>query len=229
MTGHRRTARYVQSRTHNEREEQLIVDAVRRHCANGSPITLTTLINSMKREVKELHLEHTPFAQRYLVESPMIAATHFRQYLNRLLNRNGYSTRKTTISQSVPYAWDRQARAAAARVRATLVAEGANKIVGADEVPMLQQPLEPHVLAPRGDRRVGRAAAVDEKEGCTLMLSVEYTKNEILDPCIIFQGVPGAVLQQRWVGFTGAQVMFTRSHWMTRWTFIEYLRCVKQL
>eukprot|EP00918_Siedleckia_nematoides_P085385 GHVU01187795.1.p1 GENE.GHVU01187795.1~~GHVU01187795.1.p1 ORF type:complete len:202 (+),score=13.74 GHVU01187795.1:857-1462(+) len=198
---------------------------VRRHCSNGHPLTIKSLIKAINEEVKNsTELSAGQFASDYVGRTAKYDYNTFSQYIRRLVSRHGFAVRRRTISQSVPAEWDRLAKVGAARTRWRLRTEKCDRVIAADEVPMLHQPLATHVLAPRGCRRVGTAGQVDEKEACTLMLSIEYVENSVLEPCLIFTGVPGAILQQRWRGYAHAQVMFTTSHWMTRWSFLEWLR-----
>lgn len=47
------------------------------------------------------------------------------------------------------------------------------------------------LLVPSGEKRVGSAAELNEKEGCTLMVTMDMLPSSLLRPFIIFTGKCG--------------------------------------
>lgn len=79
------------------------------------------------------------------------------------------------------------------------------------------------VIGPTGEKRIGAAAQIDDKAGCTVLPTMDMTASRLLAPMIIFTGVFGATLMKKWQSYTESLVMFTEKHWMTAETFILYV------
>ena len=79
-------------------------------------------------------------------------------------------------------------------------------------------------MAPKGVKRVGVALSVNEKNGCSVMITLDMLLNEALPPFIIFTGVFGAILMKEYQKMTKATVLFTETHWMTSATNMLYFK-----
>ena len=85
------------------------------------------------------------------------------------------------------------------------------------------------ILVPSGEKRVGSAAKFNEKEGCTLMVTMDLLSSSLLRPFIIFTGKFGKNLMKQWQGYKDSIVLFTSNHWMTAETNVLYLRYIADL
>ena len=75
-----------------------------------------------------------------------------------------------------------------------------------------------------GVKRVGVALSVNEKNGCSVMITLDMHLNKALPPFIIFTGVFGALLMKKYKEMTKATVLFTDTHWMTSATNMLYFK-----
>jgi hypothetical protein len=146
------------------------------------------------------------------------------RYVQRVLERNKFSVRKVSISQSIPSNWRSKAESNAARIRETFSRENVDVVVNADETFLLFHPFGERLIARTGVKRVGSVAQVDnEKFGATVMIACEYRTSTIIPPIIIFTGVYCAKLMKQWANFDKAKVIFNESHWMTSNAAIIYI------
>jgi hypothetical protein len=72
--------------------------------------------------------------------------------------------------------------------------EGADVILAANETFLKFHERDIRFLVPRGVKRVGSASKMDEKDGCTLMVTMDMATSQLTHPFIIFKGVFGARL-----------------------------------
>ena len=79
------------------------------------------------------------------------------------------------------------------------------------------------VLAPKGTKRIGISASVDEKDGCTVLPTMDMFASQLLPPLIIFKGTFCGTLMKRWSNHSKSFVLFTEKHWMTAETTLLYL------
>ena len=79
------------------------------------------------------------------------------------------------------------------------------------------------MIGPKGEERIGAAAQIDDKIGCTVLLTRDMTASCLIAPMVIFNGVFGATLMKKWKAYTDSLVMFTEKHWMTADTFFRYV------
>ena len=80
------------------------------------------------------------------------------------------------------------------------------------------------VVAPKGAKRVGTAIKSNEKEGCTVMVSMEMISSQLLPPFIIFKGQFGKTFMKKWQNYSKSSILFTSNHWITAKTNILYLQ-----
>jgi len=147
-----------------------------------------------------------------------------QKFVSRTLTQNRWSARKTTISQSVPTNWRVKAEANAFKIRNAFKDAKVDVVINADETFVRFHSLSNKLIAPTGTKRIGTAAQVDnEKCGATVMVACEYRTSMVLPPMIIFTGVYGATLMQKWSKYENCKVVFNESHWMTSNTAILYI------
>jgi hypothetical protein len=146
-------------------------------------------------------------------------------FLKRALDKIGFVSRLTTVSQKIPKDWRSQTEAGAKRIRERLKEENVDVIIASDETFLKFHETSSTVLAPKGARRIGSAhKIVDEKKGCTVMVSMDMFASQLLPPLIIFTGVFGKTLMKKWSSYAKSTVLFTQNHWMTAETNILYLQ-----
>jgi len=69
-------------------------------------------------------------------------------------------------------------------------------VIAADETFLRFHESSSKVLAPKGAKRVGMALKCNEKEGCTLMVSMEMISSQLLPPFVIFKKKFGIILMK---------------------------------
>ena len=97
-------------------------------------------------------------------------------------------------------------------------------VIAADETFLRFHEASSTVVAPKGSKRVGTAIKSNEKEGCTVMVSMEMISSQLLPPFIIFKGQFGKTLMKKWQNYSKSSVLFTSNHWMTAEINILYLQ-----
>ena len=70
-------------------------------------------------------------------------------------------------------------------------------------------------LVPKGTKKVASALKINEKEGCTVMVTLDMLGNRVLPPLIVFSGNFGKTNMKRYRSVTKATILFTKTHWMT--------------
>ena len=128
------------------------------------------------------------------------------------------------MSQSIPCDWKELAIAGALRVRNRFREEDVEVVIAADETFLRFHEASSTVVAPKSVKRVGTAIKSNEKEGCTLMVSMEMITSQLLPPFVIFKGQFGKILMKNWQKYSKSTVLFTSKHWMTSETNILYLQ-----
>jgi len=68
------------------------------------------------------------------------------------------------------------------------------------------------ILVPSGENCVGSAAKINEKEGCTLMVTMDLLSSSLLRTFIIFTGKFGKNLMKQWQSYKDSIVLFTSNH-----------------
>ena len=87
-------------------------------------------------------------------------------------------------------------------------------VLSADETFLRFYECTKQVLAPKGVKRAGVAFYVNEKNGCSVMITLDVCKYSII-PFIIFTGVFGSILMNEYNDMTKATVLFTDTYYMT--------------
>jgi hypothetical protein len=133
-------------------------------------------------------------------------------------------------SQKIPNDWRIKTEAGAKRIRENFKKLDVDIIISSDETFLKFHETTSKVLAPVGAKRIGKAYKIkNDKMGCTVMVSMEMYGSCLLPPFIIFTGVFGKTLMQRWNSYTKSTVLFTANHWMTAETNVLYLQYLLQL
>ena len=82
----------------------------------------------------------------------------------------------------------------AQRVRKTFSKAKVNVVINCDETFIRFHEASKKVLARKGSKRVGVARKLDNKDGCTLMVSMEMRSSQLLPPFVIFKVGFGKIL-----------------------------------
>ena len=114
-------------------------------------------------------------------------------FLNRSLEYCQFINRCSSVSQKIPPNWKELSIAGACRVRKLFKEEDVDVILSADGTFLRFHKCTNKVLAPKGVKRVGVALSVNEKNGCSVMITLDMFLNEVLPPFIIFTGICGAI------------------------------------
>ena len=202
--------------------ESWIKDLVNIAWKNGMPISKSQLASELKKKYLSTSGQ---FYESYLNSGD---DTKLNIFIGRALEKCGYVSRKTTFSQKIPIDWRKNAEEGAKRVRDRFKSEKVDVIISADETFLKFHEQSFPVLAPRGTKRIGRAVKIDEKVGCTVMVSMDMYGSFLPRPFIIFTGGLGANLMKKWQTYTRSVVLFTESHWMTSETNILYFQYLRQ-
>lgn len=152
-----------------------------------------------------------------------------RQWLRRVVKNSGYSERKKSVSQKIPENWRSLAEQGAARVRETFANANVEVVINCDETFITFHHPPTKYLARTGEKRIGVARKFDEKNGCTVMVSMEMHTSSLLKPFIIFKGVFGGRLMKQWATHNDSTVVFNSNHWQTEETMKIYLHSIRQL
>ena len=145
-------------------------------------------------------------------------------FVDRALQKFGFVSRVKTISQKVPNDWYQLTLQGAERVRKTFRDADVDVVLAADEMFLRFNETGKSILAPKGVKRVGTTAKVDSKSGCTVLPTMDMLSSTLLPPMIIFKGVFGAQLMEKWSTYSKSMVLFTKKHWMTSECFVLYLK-----
>jgi len=144
-------------------------------------------------------------------------------FLHRAIQKIGYSVRKSTVSQKIPDDWRRLSELGSKRIRKAFSEANVDVVLAADETFIRFHETRGFVIGPKGEKRIGTAAQIDDKAGCTVLPTMDMTTSRLLAPMVIFTGVFGATLMKKWQSYSDSLVMFTKNHWMTAETFILYV------
>ena len=179
---------------------------------SGLPLTMSDLRNSTKVQFPNM-LD--------------MSANTYNQWVRRAVEKSGFSDRKESVSQKIPPDWKEKSRIGARRVRERFLAENVDYIISSDETFLLFHERYNKVLAKKGCKRVGVARKIDEKNGCTLMVSMEWSSSSLILPMLIFSGGFGKTLMKKWGKHEDCMVLFTENHWQTEETMKIYLHQVR--
>ena len=151
------------------------------------------------------------------------------KFIERTLKAINFTTRKSSIAQKVPDNWKELALVGAEQVRTLFLKEKVEVVLAGDETFLKFHEKDDNLLVPRGVKRVGTASKIDEKDGCTLMVTMDMASSQLTTPFIIFKGTFGARLMKEWSGYKTSTVLFTENHWQTSSTVIIYLESLRKL
>ena len=96
-------------------------------------------------------------------------------------------------------------------------------VLSVDEIFLRFRETTKKVLAPKRVKRAGVAFYVNEKNGCSVMITLDVCKYSII-PFIIFTGVFGSILMNEYNDMTKATVLFTDTYYMTSATNMLYFK-----
>ena len=189
---------------------------VKERWKSGIPITRSGIKSFLKKKYVE-----GDFHEKFL--SKIDYADKLSNFITRTLEYFNFCVRKSTVSQSIPHNWRELVLKAALRTRNKFKDEDVQVVIASDETFLRFHESSSTVVAPKGAKRVGAAMKCNEKEGCTLMVSMEMISSQLLPPFVIFKGQFGKTLMKRWQNYSRSSVLFTSNHWMTAETNILYL------
>ena len=126
---------------------------------------------------------------------------NFYVFLKRILQRINFTDIKATISQQIPIDWKDRAREGVARVVKKFREKNVGAVMAADETFIRFHERNSRILVPSVEKRVGSAAKFNEKEGCTLMVTMDLLSSSLLRPFIIFTVKFGKNLMKQWQGY----------------------------
>ena len=119
-------------------------------------------------------------------------------FLQRAIIKIGYSVRKSIVSQKIPDDWRRLSELGAKRVCKAFLEADVDVVLAADETFVIFHESRGLVIGPKGKKRIGVAAQVDDKAGCTVLPIMDISVSRLLVPMVIFTGVFGATLIKKW-------------------------------
>ena len=203
-------------------ERNAIEKEVTGRWASGIPITRGEIYSFLRRKFR-----NGEFHDKFL--SSVKQNDKLCNFVSRTLSMFHYCVRKSTVSQSIPKDWMNLAIQGASRVRQRFMDENVDVVIAADETFLRFIEANSKVVVPCGSKRVGTALKCNEKEGCTVMVSMDMNASQLLPPFIIFKGTFGKTLMKSWQRYSKSTVLFTSNHWMTARTNILYLQYLLQL
>ena len=145
-------------------------------------------------------------------------------FIARSLHYCGFKARKSTVCQKIPHDWKEKAISISLRIRRFLSDSHVEIILSADETFCKFHETNNMVLVPIGSKNVGTALRYNEKDGCTVMVTLDMISNRVLPPFLIFAGKFGKTNMKKYNKVTKATVLFTQSHWMTVHTMKIYFK-----
>ena len=151
----------------------------------------------------------------------------FCQWICRAMSKAVYADRKKSITKKVPVNWKPLALQGAERVRKLFASKGVRYIINADETFLRFHEVSGRYIVPKGEEHVGIASKMSEKDGCTLMVSMEWRTSSLIMPFMIFNGGFGKRLMNQWKNHDKSTVLFTEKHWQTQYTMKIYLQALR--
>ena len=152
-----------------------------------------------------------------------MTANAYNQFVRQAVAKCGFSDRKESVSQKIPPDWKEKSRSGARRVRKRFLKENVDYILSSDETFLLFHERYKKVLSKKGSKRVGVARKIDEKDGGTVMVSMEWSSSSLIMPMLIFSGGFGKTLMEKWGQHESCMVLFTENHWQTKESMKIYL------
>jgi len=147
------------------------------------------------------------FHQKFL--SKIEYADNLSNFITRTLEYFNFCVRKSIVSQSIPLDWRAHVVSAALRTRKKFKDEDALVVICADETFLRFHESSSTVVAPKGAEWVGASIKFNEKEGYTLMVSMEMISLQMLPLFVIFKGQFGKALMKKWQTYSKTSVLFT--------------------
>ena len=71
------------------------------------------------------------------------------------------------------------------------------------------------MLVPKGTKKISSKLKSNDKDGCTVMVTLDMIGNRVLPPVIVFTGKFGKTNMKKYKSETKATVLFSQTHWMT--------------
>ena len=180
-----------------------ITDFVQWGWHSGAPVTR----QACYMKAKEFCTEGDRFWKQYVNPEKDSAQTQLAHWLSRVLSKIGFSTRKETVSQSIPNNWKELSKRFSEETLEYLRRKEVNVVVTADQTFVRFLLANEDILVPTGVRRVGSNVKTDdERKGVTLMLTAFIWRNKatgiiktgVLPPFMVFNGKTGKTLDRKY-------------------------------
>ena len=206
----------------------MVAKTISERWAMGDPISRPELY----MELEEAFTDGTPLFSQFLDPEKDNTGQQKAKWLSNTLARQGWSIRKRTVSQKVPENWFELAIECSEDILEQCEAAGIEHLVNADQTFMNFYHESEKVIAPRGAKRVGGNKQVDEKAGCTLMVTADLLNSKLLKPFIVLNGKTGATLDKEYVFWdqlagNTCTVAFQKKHWFDTPITLRWLRWLK--
>jgi len=133
-------------------------------------------------------------------------------FLDQAIAKAGFTSRKVTISQKVPTNWRQLAECGASRVRTVFKEANVDVVLAADEIFVRFHEGGSKVVAPKGVKRVGLSVLLDDKDGCTVLPTMDMFSSLLLASMLIFRDTFGGTLMKKWSAFSKRFLLFTRNY-----------------
>ena len=225
-----RTIRYDAKRVRDvkkiskyDAEEKALIQLVIEAIEVGRPLST----HDLERKIRAQAETDSSFSEEWKnIYYPIEKIRTLDNWIRRVLQRSGYSIRRTTVSQSVPDDWEQVARRFKQEYEAMHAKFDPHYVIAADETFLLfNEHDQSKFVVRKGSRSVNRGfKSGDNKAGCTLMVSVEQKTGVVLKPFIIMKAKHGGKLMTDYKNHSKSTVVFNDSHWMAQEQFKIYLR-----
>ena len=212
-----------------KRVHEYIKDVVNTNWNSGIPLTRDSLRHNLIIHVsskKSYDREFEEFSRTYIVKNDSGKALN--TFIGRSLDYCGFKARKSSVCQKLPTDWKSLALEGALRVRTMFREHEVDVVLSSDETFVKFHESTDMVLVPKGTKKVGSALKYNEKDGCTVMVTLDMLGNRVLPPLIVFSGGFGKTNMKKYKSFVKATVLFTKTHWMTvhcLQLYFKYLSC----
>ena len=163
----------------------------------GRPVTLGELEVTLQKRFPKGHRDgrcnpshgDDDFFTNHFSEDDKNARCKYANWRKRAFDAFGWSALRKTVSQKIPDNWYDLAVAFTMDTRERFKAFGVEELVAADQTFVNFHPdANDHVVAPTGTKRVGSTVEVDEKAGCSLMVTQELRTGEVDIPFWVMTG-----------------------------------------
>ena len=127
----------------------------------------------------------------------------------------GFKSRKSSVCQKLPQNWKFIAAEGASRIRKALRDAKVDVVLSSDETFVKFNDVSSLVLVPKGTKKVSSTLKSNEKDGCTVMVTLDMIGNRVFPPVIVLSGKFGKTNMKEYRSETKATIFFSKTHWMT--------------